>query len=77
MTPLHQIGEQLRQLLVAIPLPAIRILFVASLLLLFVWVMRLPREVTSPVDGAKRWDENLKLGAGLALLIQIVIYSWL
>ncbi len=77
MTPLHHFGEFLRQSLQTIPLPAVRVLFVASLVALLIWVLRLPQSATCPDGGAKRWDENLKLGASLALLIQILIYAWL
>ncbi|MCA9038482.1 MAG: hypothetical protein KDA91_25325 [Planctomycetaceae bacterium] len=75
MTPVHQLGEWLRQLLQAVPLPAVRALFVGSLIILLVWVLRLPTSEVSPPGGAKRWDENLKFGACLALAIQIVIYA--
>ncbi|MCP4786602.1 MAG: hypothetical protein GY903_07145 [Fuerstiella sp.] len=77
MTPLHQFGDFLRQTLQTIPLPAIRLLFVASLIALLIWVLRLPRTATCPAEGAKRWDENLKLGAVAALVIQILIYTCL
>jgi hypothetical protein len=77
MTPLHNFGESLRNILLQIPLPAVRVLFVATLIILLVWVMRLPASRTTPESGAKRWDENLKIGAGLALTLQIVIYIWL
>lgn len=77
MTPLHDFGELLRQALQTVPLRAVRILFVASLAALLVWVLRLPPAATTPPGGAKRWDENLKLGAALALTIQILIYAWL
>jgi hypothetical protein len=30
-----------------------------------------------PPGGAKRWDENLKIGAAIAIAIQILIYSLL
>lgn len=77
MTPLHYFGEFLRQALQTIPLLAVKILFVASLVALLVWVLRLPESATTPPGGARRWDENLKLGAVLALAIQILIYSLL
>lgn len=77
MTPLHQFGEFLRQSLQTVPLPLVRLLFVASLVGLLVWVLRLPRTVTMPPGGAKRWDENLKIGAAIAIAIQILIYSLL
>jgi hypothetical protein len=74
MTPLHWIGEWFRQLLGGVPLGAVRILFVGTLVILLIWVLRLSREATTPPGGAKRWDENLKWGAAIAILIQIVIY---
>ena len=77
MTPLHKFGELLRETLKQIPLPAVRILFLASLVAVLVWVLLLPRERTEPPGGAKRWDANLKVTAVLALLIQILIYSLL
>lgn len=76
MTPLHYFGEALRQLLQAVPLSLVRGLFVGTLVIVLLWVMRLPRSETTPTHGATRWDENLKLGAGLALVIQILIYSF-
>ena len=75
MTPLHHIGEWFRQMLEFFPIPAVRILFVASFVALLVWVLRLPESVTTPPGGAKRWDENLKIGACIALTLQIIIYA--
>jgi len=77
MSPLHYIGEAIRELLLLIPLSAVRWLFVATLVVLLIWVLMLPRSMTTPPGGASRWDENLKIGAGAALLIQIVIYLML
>ena len=77
VTVLHQLGETLREVLMAIPLSAVRLLFIATLVGLLIWVWCLPSEATSPPGGARRWDENLKLGATLALLIQIVVYALL
>lgn len=74
MTPLHHIGEFVREALLAIPLWAVRALFVGSLAVLLVWVLRLPRTATTPPDGARRWDENLKGPAALAVVIQVVVY---
>ncbi|MCA9263703.1 MAG: hypothetical protein KDA60_07625 [Planctomycetales bacterium] len=74
MTPLHQLGDWIRNLLLGIPMPGVRGLFVGSLIALLVWVWRLPRAAVEPPAGARRWDENLKFGASLALIIQIVIY---
>jgi hypothetical protein len=53
----------------------VRLLFVGSLILLLIWVLMLPAKATTPPGGAKRWDENLKLGATVALVIQILIYT--
>ena len=77
MTPLHQIGQLIRDILIVIPLSMVRVLVVVALVGLLVWVLRLPKTDTQPVGGAKRWDENLKIGAGIALAIQIAIYSLL
>ena len=73
MTPLHQIGELLRDLLLRVPLGAARGLFVATLVLLLIWVLRLaPEETTDRAfDGTRH---NLKPWATLALFVQIVIY---
>lgn len=75
MTILHQIGEFVRNAMLAIPLPVVRGLFLATLIGLLIWVWSLPKSATTPPGGAKRWDENLKFGATLALVIQIVIYA--
>ncbi|MEQ9408931.1 MAG: hypothetical protein RIK87_14435 [Fuerstiella sp.] len=77
MTPLHQLGEFLRESLDVVPLAAVRVLFVGTLVGLLIWVLRLPRSATTPADGPQRWDENLKVGASAAVLIQIVIYLFL
>ena len=74
MTPLHHIGEFVRDALLGIPLWAVRALFVGSLVVLLVWVLRLPRTATTPREGARRWDENLKGPAALAVVIQLLVY---
>jgi hypothetical protein len=74
MSPLHYFGHAIREALQAIPMSAVRGLFVGTLVILLIWVLRLPRSMTTPPEGARRWDENLKFGAAAALLIQIVIY---
>ena len=71
MSLLITIGETLRVWLSAVPLPVVRGLFVGTLLAVLLWVWWLPPQVTTPPGGARRWDENLKLGATLALVIQI------
>lgn len=77
MTPLHYIGETVRSLLLQVPLPMVRVLFLAIPLLLLIWVLRLPRDATTPTDGSGRWFKNLKVGASIALVLQIIIYSLL
>ncbi len=77
MTPLHHFGDLVRGGMLAIPLPWVRGLFVLTLVAVLVWVLLLPRSETTPVGGVKRWDENLKYGAALALGIQIIIYCCL
>jgi hypothetical protein len=77
MTVLHTIGDFFRNQLLAIPLPAVRVLFVGTLVALLLWVLLMPKTATTPPGGARRWDENLKYGAGLALVIQILVYSFL
>jgi hypothetical protein len=77
MTPLHEIGNFFRDLLLRVPLEVVRGLFLLLPVGLLVWVLLLPRSETTPPGRESRWDENLKLWAGVALLIQIVIYSWI
>jgi hypothetical protein len=75
MTPLHQFGEALRNLMLTIPLTAVRGLFLLTLIVVLFWVLRLPTAAVTPPGGARRWDENLKVGAAFALLLQIAIYT--
>ena len=77
MTPLHQIGNLVRDLLLQIPLPVVRGMILAVPIVLLIWVLRLPREATTPPESTGRAGENLKYGAALALLIQIAIYAFL
>lgn len=77
MTPLHVFGEWLRQLLMQIPLSAVRALFVLVLLAMIVWVLTLPRNATTAPGRPYRFTANLKLWATLALLIQVAIYVFL
>ncbi|WP_417392134.1 hypothetical protein [Gimesia sp.] len=74
MTPLHHIGNFVRDLVIQIPMSAVRLLFVGTLVAVFIWVLRLPRETTT-AENATHWYQNLKVWACLALAIQIVIYS--
>lgn len=74
MTPLHHFGDWVRHWMLHVPLSAVRGIFVLTLVALLIWVLLLPRAVTTPPGGARRWDENLKLGASAAVLFQIAIY---
>jgi len=77
MTPLHILGQAIREALQTIPLTAVRLMILGSLAMLLIWVLRLPTRETTPPGGARRWGENLKPAAALAILIQILIYWWL
>jgi hypothetical protein len=77
MTPLHAFGNIVRSLLLEIPLPVVRVFFLAVPIGLLIWVLRLSRQQTTPAQETGRWGENLKVGATIALVIQILIYSWL
>lgn len=78
MTPLHTIGNWIRECLTAIPILSVRLLFVGSLVLLLIWILRLPKQyVTSPVSNNAHQTKNLRPVAIFAIVIQIVIYCWL
>ena len=74
MTPLHSFGDLIRDLFLQIPLSAVRVLFVAVPVIVLVWVLTLPGEETNPGQEPGRRGNNLKIGAAVALGIQIVIY---
>lgn len=74
MTPLHHVGNAVRDILASLPLGLVRTLFLALPVIVLVWVLRLPAEQTNLPGAQRRWDTNLKLGAAVALLIQIGIY---
>lgn len=77
MTIFHTIGDFFREALMSIPLGVVRVAFLVLLLGLWIWVLRLPRSETVPPNRKSRWDENLKVWASVALIIQILIYSFL
>lgn len=74
-TLLHWVGDQLRNLCLQVPLPAVRAIFIAVPILLMVWVIFLPASRTTPPDRPHSLHENLKLWAWLALMFQVIVYS--
>lgn len=75
MTPLHHIGDFIRGLLVAIPLPVAKGLFLLFFLAIMFWVARLPRErCQAPEGSASGPGSNLKLWALVALALQVLLY---
>ncbi|OHB74973.1 MAG: hypothetical protein A2W31_11910 [Planctomycetes bacterium RBG_16_64_10] len=77
MTPLHQVGQWVREMLLRIPLPVVRAIFLAVPILLLVWVLSLPRSETRSPEGTGGWSGDLKVMAAVALLLQVVVYSLL
>jgi hypothetical protein len=75
MTPLHGIGNLIREALEQIPLSWVRWAFVALPGMLLVWVLCLPGAEVLPADEPPHWNRNLKIWAGAALLVQLVIYG--
>lgn len=75
MTILHHIGDSVRTALAAIPMIVVRGMFLALLVGLLVWVLRLPKEETTDLqpDGSSS-GHDLRWGAALALGLQILIY---
>ncbi|MBX3438934.1 MAG: hypothetical protein KF861_15695 [Planctomycetaceae bacterium] len=76
-TPLHALGEALRDALLAVPMPVVRGLFLALFAGLLIWVWTLPRAVTTDPDAAGHGGANLKIGATIALVLQLLIYAFL
>lgn len=75
MTPLHLFGDFIRELVVAVPLPIARGIFVVVLLVVFIWVLCLsPDRVSPPAEEERNWTNNLKLWAAIAIGLQIIIY---
>ena len=73
-TPLHQIGNMIREALLLIPLSMVRVLFLALLASVLLWVLNLPRSETTAPDSEGRSGANLKVGASIALGMQLLIY---
>ena len=74
MTSLHHIGESVCNLMLQIPLELVRYQFIAVYVLLLIWVLRLLRKAVTLPGGKGGWDSNLKVGACLAVGIQLIIY---
>lgn len=75
MTPLHHIGEFVRNLMIAIPMPVVRGLFALFFIALIIWVWRLPKERWAPQEGEPvSFGSNLRMWALLALCLQLAIY---
>jgi hypothetical protein len=74
-TILHTFGDLVRELMLQVPLPVVRAVFLAVPVVLLIWVLRLPRAETTPEAPTGRFGENLKLGVAVALLLQVLIYS--
>ena len=80
MSPLHQIGDAIREVLLKIPLEAVRGLFLLFFAALLIWVLTLPRAQTTPPGterGKLRLSENLKLWAAVSLVLQLLIYAFI
>ena len=75
-TPLHIVGDFLRNAFAAIPMIGARLLFVSLLAILLFWVLTLPKEAVTREGSGGRPAENLRWWAALALLIQLIIYVW-
>lgn len=72
MTPLHAIGAFFRDLMLRVPMPAVRALFLGSLLLVLAWVV-----LRKEKEGDARQARTLKLWAAAAVAIQILVYALL
>ena len=68
-------GGFLRELMLWIPLPAVRIIFILVPVLLLIWVFTLDRrELCGQIHGARK-PVNLRPFAIAALVIQILLYA--
>jgi hypothetical protein len=73
MTPLHQLGELIRQALLQIPLGMVKAAFVAVPLVLVIWLWRLP----PPEEPGTPDSASLKRWAIVALAVQAGVYALL
>jgi len=77
MSPLHQMGDAIREMLLGVPLGAARAIFLLLLLALLIWVLCLPRAQVIARGSNGKLSENLKIWAALSLIIQLLIYALL
>lgn len=77
MTHLHHFGDLVRNVLLAVPLPVVRAIFLLLLVGLSIWVLCLPRSAVTAPETTRGRGANLRVWALLALAIQIAIYSFL
>lgn len=77
MSPLHYFGDFIRELLLKVPLPFARALFVLLMLALLIWILTLPRKEVTRSESSNRLSENLRIWAALALFVQVIVYIFL
>jgi hypothetical protein len=70
MTPLHRLGDAVRALLVGVPLPAAKTLFLALPALLLVWVILRKPDADDPPGRARA----VRVWAAVALALQCLVY---
>ncbi len=76
MTPLHELGQAIRDALQLIPMPVVRLLFLALPAAILIWLLRLPRtETVMPGADEKATGFDLRWPAAVALIVQLVIYA--
>ncbi len=73
MTPLHYLGDFLRNALLQIPLGLVQLIFIAVPALLLIWVLRRPPDGQSNAPDSET-PVDLRPWAALALGCQVLIY---
>ncbi|GIS57914.1 MAG TPA: hypothetical protein DCE39_07210 [Planctomycetaceae bacterium] len=74
-TFLHDIGDTIRNAMATVPLSLVGWAFVAIPLVLLVWVLKCP--IGDDENRDPKQVRLLRIGAALALVLQIVIYGLL
>ena len=68
-------ADWLRELILAVPMNAIRWIFLFYYLVLLIWVLTINKsEVCGPLPGKKK-PLNLRFYAAIAIIIQFVLYA--